>query len=75
MGLLGPNGAGKTTTIRFLCGLIKYNTGEAFVLSKKIPNNQISQYIGYMPQETTLYEGLNVRQNMEFYGEIFGLKK
>ena len=74
-GLLGPNGAGKTTTIRLLCGLIKYKEGEAFVLDKKIPDNHISQYIGYMPQETALYEGLSVRQNMEFYGEIFDLKK
>ncbi len=73
--MLGPNGAGKTTTIRLLCGLIKYKSGEAFVLNKKIPDNHISPYIGYMPQETALYEGLSVRQNMEFYGEIFGLKK
>jgi ABC-2 type transport system ATP-binding protein len=74
-GLLGPNGAGKTTTIRLLCGLIKYGTGEAFVLGKQIPDKHISQYIGYMPQETALYEGLSIKQNMEFYGEIFGLKK
>jgi ABC-2 type transport system ATP-binding protein len=74
-GLLGPNGAGKTTTIRLLCGLIKHSSGEAFVLGKKIPNNSTAPYIGYMPQETALYEGLSVKQNMEFYGEIFGLKK
>jgi ABC-type multidrug transport system, ATPase component len=74
-GLLGPNGAGKTTTIRLLCGLIKYGSGESFILGKKTPNNDIAAYIGYMPQETALYEGLSVKQNMEFYGEIFGLKK
>jgi ABC-2 type transport system ATP-binding protein len=74
-GLLGPNGAGKTTTIRLLCGLIKYGSGEAFILGKKAPNNDVVPYIGYMPQETALYEGLSIRQNMEFYGEIFGLNK
>ena len=74
-GLLGPNGAGKTTTIRLLCGLIKYGSGESFILGKKTPNKNIAAYIGYMPQETALYEGLSVKQNMEFYGEIFGLKK
>jgi ABC-2 type transport system ATP-binding protein len=74
-GLLGPNGAGKTTTIRLLCGLIKYGSGESFILGKKTPNKDIAAYIGYMPQETALYEGLSVKQNMEFYGEIFGLKK
>ena len=35
-GLLGPNGAGKTTTIRLLCGLIKYGSGESFILGKKL---------------------------------------
>ncbi len=74
-GLLGSNGAGKTTTIRLLCGLIKYGSGEAFLLGKKVPNSGITPQIGYMPQETALYEGLSVRQNMAFYGEIFGLKK
>jgi ABC-2 type transport system ATP-binding protein len=74
-GLLGPNGAGKTTIIRLLCGIIKSSSGEGFVLGKKIPKKEISSYIGYMPQETALYEGLSVKQNMEFYGQIFGLKK
>ncbi len=74
-GLLGPNGAGKTTTIRLLCGLLKATAGEASILGKKIPSKLISPYIGYMPQETSLYEGLSVKENMEFYGEIFGLKK
>ncbi len=74
-GLLGPNGAGKTTTIRLLCGLIKYGSGESYILGKKTPSKVIAAYIGYMPQETALYEGLSVKQNMEFYGEIFGLNK
>lgn len=74
-GLLGPNGAGKTTTIRLLCGLVKYGSGEAFVLGSKIPDHSISDKIGYMPQETALYKGLSVKQNMEFFGEIYGLSK
>ncbi len=74
-GLLGPNGAGKTTTIRLLCGLINYKIGEAYVLGTKIPNHSIAHQIGYMPQETALYKGLSVQQNMEFFGEIYGLDK
>lgn len=74
-GLLGPNGAGKTTTIRLLCGIIKANSGEAYILGKKGPYNDIAPLVGYMPQETALYVGLSVRQNMEFFGEIFGIKK
>ena len=74
-GLLGPNGAGKTTTIRLLCNIIKSSSGKAFVLGNKISNKAIAPQIGYMPQETALYEGLTVKQNMEFYGQIFRLNK
>lgn len=74
-GLLGPNGAGKTTIIRMLCGILKPTSGEAYVLEKKIPNKSITPLIGYMPQETALYLGLTVHQNIEFYGDIFGLEK
>ena len=72
-GLLGPNGAGKTTTIRMLCGLIKNESGKSFVLGREIPYYSIANKIGYMPQETALYKGLSVRQNMEFFREIYGL--
>lgn len=74
-GLLGPNGAGKTTTIRILCGISNYDNGEAFVLGTRVPNHSITDQIGYMPQETALYKGLSVQQNMEFFGEIYSLKK
>jgi ABC-2 type transport system ATP-binding protein len=74
-GLLGPNGAGKTTTIRILCGISKATSGDAFLLGKKISDESLAPKIGYMPQETALYDGLTVEQNLEFYGEIFGLKK
>jgi ABC-2 type transport system ATP-binding protein len=74
-GLLGPNGAGKTTTIKMLCGLLKVSEGEAHVNGKLVPDRGITAGIGYMPQETALYVGLTVHQNMAFFGEIFGLSK
>ncbi|MGO9388229.1 MAG: ABC transporter ATP-binding protein [Methanobacterium sp.] len=74
-GLLGPNGAGKTTTIKLLCNLTKPHSGDTYILGKKIPNRMITSDIGYMPQETALYEGLTVYQNMSFFGEIYGLPK
>jgi ABC-2 type transport system ATP-binding protein len=74
-GLLGPNGAGKTTTIKILCGLLKSNDGEARINSKQVPDRRIAHEIGYMPQETALYLGLSVHQNLAFFGEIFGLSK
>jgi len=74
-GLLGPNGAGKTTTIKMLCGLLKMTEGEAYVTGRRMPDKRIASGIGYMPQETALYPGLTVHQNIKFFGEVFGLPK
>lgn len=73
-GLLGPNGAGKTTTVKMLCGILKATSGEAFILGKRVPNKIMARNIGYMPQETALYDNLTIKENLEFYGEIFNLK-
>jgi ABC-2 type transport system ATP-binding protein len=74
-GLLGPNGAGKTTAIKVLTGLLKKSSGSADILGVQLPNKDIAQRIGYMPQETSLYVGLTVHQNLEFFGKLFGLDK
>lgn len=74
-GLLGPNGAGKTTAIKMLSNIIKPSSGHATVFGEKIPEGNISAKIGYMPQETGVYLGLTVEQNLKFYGRIFGLDK
>ena len=74
-GLLGPNGAGKTTAIRILCGLLRPSSGEIFVLDVKLPDPGVAPHVGYMPQELALYRGLTVHENLEFFGEVFGLTK
>ena len=74
-GLLGPNGAGKTTLIKILCGILAPSSGEVYVLTKKMPDRGIARLIGYMPQETALYAGLTVHQNITFFGEIYKLTK
>ena len=74
-GLLGPNGAGKTTIIKMLSSISNPTSGEAKVLGEKIPDGQIASKIGYMPQETGVYLGLTVDQNMKFYGRVFNLEK
>ncbi len=74
-GLLGPNGAGKTTTIKMLCGLLRMTNGEARLLGESVPDKKISSRLGYMPQETALYEGLTAHQNIAFYGRVFGLTR
>ncbi|MBI4813218.1 MAG: ABC transporter ATP-binding protein [Methanobacterium sp.] len=74
-GLLGPNGAGKTTLIKMLCSILTPSSGNARVIGVKIPDSNIAAQIGYMPQETGVYLGLTVKQNLNFYGRIFNLEK
>jgi len=74
-GFLGANGAGKTTTIRMLCGLLLPSAGSGTVAGLDIlrESEAIKSRIGYMSQRFSLYEDLSARENMEFYGGIYGL--
>ncbi len=72
-GLLGANGAGKTTTIKMLCGLIEPSAGTISLAgqSKDLRSRNIRKRIGYMSQKFTLYDGLTVEENLQFYASIY----
>ncbi len=75
-GLLGPNGAGKTTLISLLCGLIKPTSG-SFTINNLMYSdnaNAIKKVIGVVPQEYALYPTLTAKENLLYFGSMYGLK-
>lgn len=76
-GFLGANGAGKTTAMRMLTGLSRPTSGEATVAGFDVYKQaeKIKKRIGYMSQRFSLYEDMTVKENIRFYGGIYGLTR
>lgn len=74
-GLLGPNGAGKTTLISILCGVVSASEGECLYNQLPISANlqQLKRDIGVVPQDIALYSSLTAKENLEFYGAMYGI--
>src|SRR5512142_389202 len=74
--LLGPNGAGKTTTISMLSCLLRPNEGDARIMGHSIGADAmgVKSVLGVVPQEIALYEDLTARENLTFWGKMYGLR-
>jgi len=74
-GLLGPNGAGKTTTISMVCGLLARDAGSVTLDGVAIDVGEVAakRGIGYVPQELAIYPDLTARENLRFFGRLYGL--
>lgn len=74
--LLGPNGAGKTTTISMLSCLLRPDEGDARIMGHSIRSDAmgVKSVLGVVPQEIALYEDLNARENLSFWGKMYGLR-
>lgn len=75
--LLGVNGAGKSTTIKILTGLLKPDSGDAYILGKNVFDSTtgVKKNVAVSPQETAVAPNLTVRENLEFFADIYGLSK
>src|SRR3954447_2482982 len=76
-GFLGPNGAGKTTTIRMLTGLVQPTSGTMSVLGMQMPQQslEIRKQIGFVPDDTLLFDYLTGLEYLEFVARLYGLSR
>jgi ABC-2 type transport system ATP-binding protein len=74
-GLLGPNGAGKTTLLSIISCLLPATSGEVRILGRAVrpSDRDLRRHIGIVPQELALYGQLTARENLVFFGELYGL--
>ncbi len=75
-GLIGPNGAGKSTLIQIVSGLLVADSGNVELFGMNYKNDEIGikEKLGLVPQELALYEELTAKDNLEYFGRMYGLK-
>ena len=73
-GLLGPNGSGKSTIIKMILGLLHKTKGRLSVFGRQPSDVAIKKRIGFLPEESYLYQFLNPRETLDYYGKLFGIE-
>jgi ABC-2 type transport system ATP-binding protein len=75
-GLLGPNGAGKTTLLSIVAGLLEPTSGSVQILGRTVQasDRDMRRHVGIVPQELAVYGELTARENLAFFGELYGLR-
>ncbi|HUO45503.1 MAG TPA: ABC transporter ATP-binding protein [Acidimicrobiia bacterium] len=76
-GLLGPNGAGKTTSISIISGLLEADSGEVRVMGEPMSPRAVAPkvHLGLVPQDLAIYPDLTARENLKFFGRLYGMNK
>ena len=76
LGFLGPNGAGKSTTMKMLTGYLNPTSGTVEICGKSISTAQleIKRLIGYLPENTPLYNEMYIKEFLNFVGETYGIE-
>ena len=77
MGIIGHNGAGKSTTLKMILGLISPTSGQVKVMGRDMAKEStaVKQFIGYLPEESPLYENMTVTEYLMFFAEIYKLPR
>ncbi len=75
VGLVGPDGAGKTTAMRLLCGALQPTSGTIRIAGYPVPGQveKAREELGYLAQRFSLYGDLTVKENLDFFGEVFDM--
>lgn len=77
IGIIGHNGAGKSTTLKMIAGLIAPTTGTVYINGRDIQKHGVAlkRQIGYLPEESPLYENMSARQYLMFFSELYAMPR